>query len=295
MKQNLLVMAMIAAMEAVAAAEESALLRRYRALERAYQAAQTSYFAALRAATTGAEQRQADARRPDVEDYSRRFLALAKTEPADPAAFEALAWVTAHNPRGREAEEALELLAKHHVKDKRLGSVLQNVKTSRSPAVEALLRAALKDCPHRAVCAQACYGLASLVMAKIPASTGARGSRDSRAEDAKSEKGESTSTDKPAEPEREEAIALFERLAQEYGGVKAAGRKTYGDLARAGLARLRPKSGRSGGTMDSGSAPVGLEIGMVAPEIAGRDTNGRPMRLGEYRGRVVVLDFWGHW
>ena len=34
---------------------------------------------------------------------------------------------------------------------------------------------------------------------------------------------------------------------------------------------------------------------MRVPEIAGLDTNGRPMRLSEYRGAVVVLDFWGHW
>ncbi|MCA8952305.1 MAG: TlpA family protein disulfide reductase [Planctomycetes bacterium] len=38
-----------------------------------------------------------------------------------------------------------------------------------------------------------------------------------------------------------------------------------------------------------------LQVGMVAPEIVGRDTEGRPLRLSEFRGRVVVLEFWGFW
>jgi hypothetical protein len=293
MKPILFAVMVVVAAEAVATAEDSALSRRYRALEREYQAAQQSYFVALRAATTGAEKRQIDARRPKVEDYARRFLELAKTDPADAGAYEALAWIMTRSPQGREAEEALGLIAEHHVKDKRLGAVLANLKASRTPASEALLRAALKDSPHRDVQAQACYGLAGLVMARIPAAGGTKGSRNSRAKNAKS--AEEESTDAPAEPNREEAVALFERLAQDYGDVKAAGRKTYGDLARTGLARLRPKSDRTGGTSESGASRVGLEVGMVAPEITGRDTNGQTMRLGAYRGRVVVLDFWGHW
>jgi hypothetical protein len=32
-----------------------------------------------------------------------------------------------------------------------------------------------------------------------------------------------------------------------------------------------------------------------APEIDGEDIEGRPLRLSEYRGQVVVVDFWVHW
>ncbi len=38
-----------------------------------------------------------------------------------------------------------------------------------------------------------------------------------------------------------------------------------------------------------------LDIGQMAPEIQGKDLDGRPMKLGEFRGKVVVLDFWGFW
>ena len=54
-----------------------------------------------------------------------------------------------------------------------------------------------------------------------------------------------------------------------------------GDLAKAALAELHEIRG--------------LAIGKMAPEITGEDLNGRPMKLSDYRGKVVVLDFWADW
>src|SRR5690349_6708177 len=36
-------------------------------------------------------------------------------------------------------------------------------------------------------------------------------------------------------------------------------------------------------------------VGALAPEIAGRDLEGVAFQLSDYRGRVVLLDFWGDW
>jgi AhpC/TSA family len=38
-----------------------------------------------------------------------------------------------------------------------------------------------------------------------------------------------------------------------------------------------------------------LAIGMVAPNISGTDHEGKSFNLSEYKGKVVVLDFWGFW
>ena len=38
-----------------------------------------------------------------------------------------------------------------------------------------------------------------------------------------------------------------------------------------------------------------LAIGKVAPEIEGKDVEGNKFKLSDYRGKVVVLDFWGDW
>jgi hypothetical protein len=43
------------------------------------------------------------------------------------------------------------------------------------------------------------------------------------------------------------------------------------------------------------SGPRGFDVGQVAPEIVGTDIDGAKFQLSDYRGKVVVLDFWGHW
>jgi cytochrome oxidase Cu insertion factor (SCO1/SenC/PrrC family) len=54
------------------------------------------------------------------------------------------------------------------------------------------------------------------------------------------------------------------------------------------LAPLHTGCGMSGETSP-------LAIGSVAPEIEGEDVDGQPFKLSDYRGKVVVLDFWGDW
>ena len=49
---------------------------------------------------------------------------------------------------------------------------------------------------------------------------------------------------------------------------------------------------------DSASAPTsgvtrnGLKPGLQAPIIAGPDLDGNPMSLGDFRGKIVLLEFW---
>jgi hypothetical protein len=37
---------------------------------------------------------------------------------------------------------------------------------------------------------------------------------------------------------------------------------------------------------------AGLLVGKPAPEITGSDADGEAFALGDYRGKVVLLDFW---
>ena len=38
-----------------------------------------------------------------------------------------------------------------------------------------------------------------------------------------------------------------------------------------------------------------LSVGRVAPEIIGKDIFGKPLKLSDFRGQVVVLSYWAHW
>ena len=66
------------------------------------------------------------------------------------------------------------------------------------------------------------------------------------------------------------------------------------ELAGLVLAALLLSSGSATAQVKVHS-PADLAIGKVAPEISGVDVDGRKFKLSDYRGKVVVLDFWGDW
>jgi peroxiredoxin len=44
------------------------------------------------------------------------------------------------------------------------------------------------------------------------------------------------------------------------------------------------------------SAPVeGQQVGNLCPDIAGQDADGKVVRLSDYRGKAVLVNFWGTW
>lgn len=73
-----------------------------------------------------------------------------------------------------------------------------------------------------------------------------------------------------------QAEAAFERIIKEYAELGDGRGGTLGQEARDELNEIR-----------------NLVPGKPAPEVTGSDIDGRPMRLSDHRGRVVLLAFWG--
>ena len=76
------------------------------------------------------------------------------------------------------------------------------------------------------------------------------------------------------------AEKLYESLVANYGDLTSAMTrgKTFKEVAGNALFQLKY-----------------LSIGKVAPDIEGEDLDGVAFKLSDYRGKVVVLDFWGDW
>jgi len=73
--------------------------------------------------------------------------------------------------------------------------------------------------------------------------------------------------------------ADLQLLIDEYGDVPMGG-TTYGAVAYAHLTSHTAEE---------------LAIGQPAPEILGTNVDGEEMRLSDFKGKVVVIDFWGDW
>ncbi len=43
------------------------------------------------------------------------------------------------------------------------------------------------------------------------------------------------------------------------------------------------------------SVAYGQEEHKAAPDIEGQDVDGQKFKLSDYRGKVVLIDFWGDW
>jgi hypothetical protein len=44
-----------------------------------------------------------------------------------------------------------------------------------------------------------------------------------------------------------------------------------------------------------GAADSAPAVGKMAPPIKGVDLDGKTFQLSDYKGKVVLLDFWGNW
>lgn len=76
---------------------------------------------------------------------------------------------------------------------------------------------------------------------------------------------------------REEARQLFQKVVTDFPSVTIQGFKPA-DQCAAILFEME-----------------NLAVGCVAPEIEGKDADGAAFKLGDFRGKVVVLVFWGAW
>ncbi len=78
-------------------------------------------------------------------------------------------------------------------------------------------------------------------------------------------------------PYAKEALALYQTIVAEHAELPSS-RGAMGEAAERMVFEL-----------------TNLTIGRVAPDIVGADIDGVEFKLSDYRGKIVVLDFWGDW
>jgi hypothetical protein len=228
----------------------------YQAILKEYQAKQQDYTKSMQAAKTQEERQKVfQEKYPRPQEFAPRMLKLAEANAKDVVGFDAAAWLLQNAARGPEAEKATAIIVDNHVENPKVGPVCFTLSRGDSPAAEKLLRGVLEKNKDRDARGMACYALAAMLKTR-------------------SEHGDDANKKLSGE-----ALALFDRVEKEFGDVKGGFRNaTLASMAQTDAFELRH-----------------LQIGKVVPDIEGEDIDGKKFKLSDYRGKVVLLDFWGHW
>ena len=240
---------------------------------------------AARAAKTPEERTEVMKLQPKTADFVTKFMELAKENPKTPIAAKALVWV-AMNGRGMPAgAEAIKTLLDDHPDAKELETVVGMIGMGMpDPNNETLLQKIIETSPHDSVKARATFSLARLL--KQMTDFKERMDADPQMVEAMSRslpkpaleylQGIGTEAN-PLDKLNARIEGLYQSIVDNYGDV-AMGNRTMGKMAEGALFEMRY-----------------LSIGKVAPDIEGKDFDEVAFKLSDYRGKVVVLDFWGDW
>jgi thiol-disulfide isomerase/thioredoxin len=306
-------MTMIAALCIVLLASPS---EEFDAIQREWVSAVGTAVAAMRAAEK--EKPAVFARKkPDIAPYARRFLALAEAHPDDSAARDALLWIVMHeaprsamsrpqtlgiDPSSELLVRATDLLIEHHANDLQVGRTALFQSDLASGNRERLFTRLYERASERAAKGTAALALGLYLPHKAKWATSLRRRSEVHLTFMTEEYERELRASDP-DTIRAEAERLLERVITEYGDVPYArargGDTTVWDngtisrtLTESDLARHMTLAQVAETMLDE---MHNLGVGSPAPEIEGMTLDDKPLKLSDFRGKVVVLSFWGTW
>jgi AhpC/TSA family len=220
-------------------------------------------------------------------EQAQKLVALAEKYPNDPIALNALIeavwqvntvpWPVELVGRDDARPRAFALLRRDHVRSDKIGSLCERISYGFCAEYETFLRAILEENPHKTIKAQACLALAHFLnnrSQRLDLVLDEPGLAREFADLCGKEYLEELLRQDRTKPTGE-AEALLVRAVREYGDVKVHGGEKVAEKAEPELFGIRY-----------------LTVGKVAPDIEAEDQDGVKFKLSDYRGKVVLLDFW---
>ena len=314
---------------------QGSVAKQYAQIRAEFEAQKAAYRKAATRAEIPPDKREVAAKRPpDLVAYCRRMVDLAASAPDHPAARDALLWVinkpgrSDMGPYGDEFARAGALLVRHHGNDPeavRIGLTRDNVV---SPRRDALLLGF-----YVAATGRDAKGLARLALAQYlahkanevvyaqsvegrPRHRAISGGKVVREFDLPDERYAYHLELRQCDPQviRAEAARLFEEVISEYADIPHITRrqreleallkeptpewngKPMTDEDRRSVERTLARKRTLGQAAEAQlDEMLDLAVGKPAPEIEGVDVDGKPLKLSDYKGKVVLLVFWGTW
>jgi hypothetical protein len=198
-----------------------------------------------------------------TQKQADKLKSLIKKHGKEPAVFEGVLILTGEMYYSLD-DDIVRLVLEHHFTNDKMGQLCFDIRRSFGDAWrEKILGETAAKHPNPAVRGQAEYALGAYYR------WGAQGYMNNIPE--------ATAQERFAE-----AAKHFTEVTKNYAAFTTPdGKAKLGERAAGELVRIQ-------------NIP-NLKVGKPAPEIVGEDLDGKPFKLSDYRGKVVLLDVWGHW
>ncbi len=209
----------------------------------------------LIAAKSDAERATLSAQFPSPDKLAPTMLRIMQEHPDEMASMTAMSWLVTRATQLPQGQVALQDLKEKHAAKKGLLETIDFLSHAQPSVAEPVLRIIREKNPNIEEKAAATHGLGLCLFGQ--------------------------SEGNPADPKSKaalaEAVGFFTEMITAYKDVVCRGFK-LSDQAAAMLFEIE-----------------NLNPGKACPEIEGKDSMGAVFKLSEYRGKVVVLVFWGSW
>ncbi len=219
-----------------------------------------------------------EANRQDRQ-FVRPFLDVAEKYAGTKAALDSLTWVLKRFESGSNADRAITMLVESHAAHREIEQLYLHIGNNPSLKVAVFYRRVIAVNKNPTAIGRAHFRLGNYLVRQAEIAREVRANPDSldkfklfygSALTEYLQKVDLSSI-------RKDALKQFTVAVEKYPNVR-----TY-------KGELSELAGREKFKLEH------LTVGGVAPEIVGEDIAGKPMKLSDYKGKVVLLDFWGDW
>jgi hypothetical protein len=258
---------------------------RLAALSKEQQEAMDAYYKAIDEALAGNQKPtpeewkavQEKVKEPDAAPFLARAQQLLDEDPKDITAFNTLRWMLNNARDPAATKNSLGLLEKYHFERPEMGDLCGQI-AQNDPAMLERLAA---HSPHIEVRGRALFAKAEALKSDIQRADYIKGKDEKELEWLGADKLAALQS-LDVEATQKQIEQIYDSLLKDFADVKInAGtprETTLGQRASAALYEIR-----------------NLAVGKPAPEIEGVDLDSVAFKLSDYRGKVVLLDFWGNW
>ncbi|GEP45431.1 peroxiredoxin family protein [Brevifollis gellanilyticus] len=192
---------------------------------------------------------------PSAEPYAKKVLAMVQEHLGDAGSAVGVSWLVTQASGFPEGQTALQMLGTSHVKHSGIAAAVKSLEFYPYEIGGPILKAVREQNPNKTEQAAATYALGMQHFRRYEAAT----------------------DEKTAAEAKEQAMNYFQEISAKFG-----------DSAINGF----PLADQTSRTMFE---LQNLSVGSPCPDIEGKDVDGGAFKLADFKGKKVVLIFWGGW